>query len=66
MQLARYDGKNVVIETTNGQVFRGKIGDYVYPEDNENRKESIIIDAIDQPHPIELWESDIKTIDIIK
>lgn len=66
MSLMKYKGKKVIIETTDKQIFRGTIGDYVYPDDNENGKESIIIDAIGKKFPIELYESDIKTIDIVK
>lgn len=65
MNLFKYEGKNVIIETTDNQIFRGIVGDYVYPADNENGKESIIIDAIGKQFPVELYESDIKSIVIV-
>lgn len=62
MNLSELYGKKVVIEAIDKQVFRGTVGDYVEPEDNENNKESIVLDAIGHPNPIELYESDIKAV----
>lgn len=66
MKLDNLEGKKVVIEATNNKVFRGVVSDYVYPEDNENNKESIIIKAVGYPNHIEFYESDIKSLHEIK
>ncbi|WP_273478499.1 hypothetical protein [Ignavigranum ruoffiae] len=65
MQLKEYWGKKVFLESKNGKIFRGKVSDYVYPEDNENGKESIIIDSVGYEFPYEFYENDIKKIEII-
>lgn len=66
MNLREYEGKKVIIESTNRKIYRGIINDYVYPEDNENGKESIIIDATNYDYPMEFYVEDIKTIEIIE
>ena len=42
------------------------VGDYIFPEDNNNGEESIVIDAIGNKNPVELFRSDISSISIIE
>lgn len=64
MDLKIYHGKKVEILADNGELFRGKITDYFYPDENENNLESIIMDTSDG-RAIEFYKDDIKTITII-
>lgn len=43
MSLQSYYGKKVNIVATNGLTFSGIVDDYIFPEDNENGLESIVI-----------------------
>ena len=45
----------------NELVFLGKVNDYFYPDDNENGKESIVVDTIDGS-AVEFYEENIKAI----
>ncbi len=63
MELKKYYNKKVHIVSDEGKIFEGVVSDYIYPEDNESEKESIVIDS-SNGIPIELYESDIKTIQI--
>lgn len=67
MNLAKYYGKRVKIETKDGTVFVGDVNDYFEPEDNENGQESIIVDTA--PHgkrPIEFYPFDIDSIAVVE
>lgn len=64
MNLIPYYNKTVNIVSTDGKVYIGKVSDYIYPEDNETGKESIIIDTPGGDY-IEFDEEDIKTITVI-
>ena len=61
MDLKKYYDREVVIISDDGQIFSGWVEDYMYPEDNENRKESIILTTKKQSL-IEFYEDDIKEI----
>ncbi len=68
MGLIKYEEKKVRIVDIDDRVFEGKVTDYVYPEDEEDGLESIIIRCTKGPllgQSIEFWERDIKTIQII-
>lgn len=65
MSLSKYYNKKVKITDTNGQIFQGRVGDYIYPEDNESEVESIIVDLLDGGL-YEFYPKDIKEIEIIK
>ena len=68
MKLIDYEGKKVKIVSIDGNVFEGRISDYVYPEDNEPEVESIIMECISgifRGKSVEFWEEDIETIEII-
>lgn len=58
MELHEFYGKRVKVEAKNGKTLEGEVNDYCYPEDNDNGKESIIIDTSNSP-PIGFYESDI-------
>ncbi|NLL91206.1 MAG: hypothetical protein GX222_02155 [Ruminococcaceae bacterium] len=66
MNLQEYEGKQVVIKTIDDEIFRGVVGDYMFAEDNNPPKESIIIDAIGFSNPIEIFADEIKSIEIVK
>lgn len=65
MNLKQYYGKKVKIVADNDKVFLGTVNDYFYPDDNENGKESIAVDTIEN-QAIEFYEEHIKKIEIIK
>lgn len=64
MNLVQYYNKTVNIISTDEMGYIGKVSDYVYPEDNETGKESIIIRTANGDY-IEFDEDDIKTITVI-
>lgn len=43
MNLSYYEGKTVSITDIKNRIWKGKVTDYVYPEDNNPEVESIII-----------------------
>ena len=43
MDLKKYYEKDIIISDFDGKTFYGFIDDYIYPADNENKKESIIL-----------------------
>ena len=64
MNLKQFYGKKVKIVSVDKTVFIGIVNDYFYPDDNENEKESIVIDTSDK-RVIEFYEDDIQTIEIL-
>lgn len=64
MNLKQFYGEKVKIVAGNGTVFLGTVNDYIFPEDNESGKESIVVDTIEN-QAIEFNESGIQTIEII-
>lgn len=64
MNLLQYYNKKVSIETTSGRKINGVVTDYFYSEDNENEAESIAVKSSEGNY-IELYESDIKSIEIL-
>lgn len=70
MKLGReLEGKNVRIVDVDGEVFTGKVTDYIYPEDNE--PEGIGAIAIkDCPQKPGQWigfnETDIQLIEVVE
>ena len=64
--LAKYEGRQIVAETDNQKIYRGKVIDYLTPDENENGQESIIIRDVKTEKLVELFESDLKNIDIVK
>ena len=63
MKLVNFYGRNVTVILTDGSSVKGIVNDYIYPEDNENRKESIIIDT-NYGEIIELYEHDMLSISV--
>lgn len=69
MNLIKYYDKNIRIVDTKDRIWEGKVTDYVYPEDNEQEVESIIIKCELGRFPgkyVEFLESNIKSIEIIE
>ena len=65
MSLKPYINKKVKIVADNDVTFAGTVNDYFYPDENENGKESIILDTL-EGQAIEFYENSIKAIEIIK
>ena len=63
MNLVDFYGENVKITAVNGNVYTGVVEDYIYPEDNENGKESIIVDTTSKDI-VEFYENDIFSIEL--
>lgn len=63
--LGKFYNKKVRIVATNGRKFEGLIDEYVYPEDNENEKESIIMDDNLSGNLVEFYDTDIASIEIL-
>lgn len=67
MNLIELEGKRVRITDINGEIFEGRVEDYIFPEDNEPEGlESITLyDCPQRSYPVEFYETDIKSIQII-
>ena len=63
MSLKEYYGYTVKIIADNGETFLGIVDDYLFPDDNEDNLESIVITT--SKGLFEFKESDIETIEII-
>lgn len=69
MNLADYADMKVIIHSTAGNIVIGTVGDYCYPEDDENGLEMIVVDAINGRYAgkaIGFYEKDIKSIKVIE
>lgn len=69
MNLIDYDGKRVRIISTSNNVYEGVVGDYCYPEDDDNDLEMIILDVFKGKYagkPVGFYEKDIKSIEVIE
>ena len=66
MSLKQFYDKFVSIVAINEKLFKGKVTEYFYPEDNESGKESIVIRDKLSGNLVEFPEEDIKTIEIIE
>lgn len=69
MELRKYEGKKVKIISQSGKTYEGIVGDYCYPEDDENNKEMIVVDVEKGSHEgkaVGLYETDIESIEIIE
>lgn len=60
------EGHNVKILCNNGKTFVGYASDYIFPDDNDDNIESIIIELEENGALIELKQTVIKSITIIK
>lgn len=63
--LYRFLDHTVLIQVNN-KVFRGKVSSVIGGNDNENNKNSLIIDAVGYEFPIEIYEDEIQSIEIMK
>ena len=60
------EGRTILVKDVDGKTFRGTVGDYIHPEDNEPEGESsIVLDISDRKNPVEFRESEITSIKII-
>ena len=69
MNLINYDGKKVRIISIDNKVYEGLVGDYCYPEDDENDLEMIIVDVTKGTNvgkPVGFYGTDIKSIEILE
>lgn len=65
MRLKQLLNSNVKIAAKNGRTFTGRVSEYFYPDENENGKESIVVDTNVGPS-IELYEKDIRSVELIR
>lgn len=65
MNLLQFLHEKLKIVSVSGRTFTGVINDYFYPDDNDNGKESIVMDT-DMGLLIEFYEDDIQTAEIIE
>ncbi len=65
MSLKDFYGKTVNIVAVNGRMFKGKVIEYFYPEDNDSGQESIAIRDKLSGNLVEFPEEDIKSIEVI-
>lgn len=67
MGLRELEGKRIRITNIYGEVFEGIAEDYIFPEDNEPEGvESITLyDCPQRNYPVEFYESEIKSIQVI-
>lgn len=61
IMLKNYYDRDVKIEVKDGRRFYGIVTDYFEKEDNENGKESIVIESIDGT-VFEFYEDDISSV----
>lgn len=64
--LEQYEGRQVVVETENKRIFRGRVIDCCTSEENENSEESIIIRDVSTGMLVELYAVDLESIEIVK
>lgn len=62
MNFKKLLNKNVKIITPEGDEFTGNVHLYFYPDENENGKESIVLESCPSSDLIEFYEEDIKEI----
>lgn len=67
MSLRKYEGKRVRVITAGGNEYVGKVGDYIWPDDNEECGgcEAIILDGKDGLIG-QINAPDIKSIEILE
>lgn len=71
MELRSLEGKKIRLTDTDGYVYTGVVGDYVYADDNDPEEEAIILDYLTRndgfkyENPIEFRASEIKSIEVI-
>lgn len=67
MNLIDYEEKLVRIKTINNNIFEGVVTDYIYPEDDENNLEMIVLDVDGNGEKfIGFYEKGIESIEIIE
>lgn len=74
MNLRSYEGKNVRLTDTDGEVFEGYAADYIFAEDNVPEEVEAIV--LDYPirksdghkfeSPVEFTATEIKSIEVIE
>ncbi|WP_055079079.1 hypothetical protein [Lagierella massiliensis] len=65
MNLRKYEGENIIVELNNKKIYIGKVTDFIFAEDNNPQKNSIIIEARGCDNLVEIYEDDVKKIDIM-
>lgn len=63
-ELKHYYGKKVTVVDVDGETFIGLVDEYIFPEDNENGEESIVIKT-NGGDLVEFTSHSIKEITII-
>lgn len=68
MELRQYEGENVRIVDIDGQIFEGRVTDYIHAGEDDTGLESIIIKCSKgwlKSQGVEFWGKDIKSIEVI-
>ena len=65
MKLREYEGKYVKIKLKDGSEHEGRVTDFIFADDNNPRRNSIIVEKSDNncAQLIELYEDDIQTVE---
>lgn len=58
-----YDCK-VKVRTTDGRMLIGDMIEYYYADQNENGKQSIVLDTMAYDEPVELYDDEIINIEV--
>lgn len=66
MMLRNYQGKQIALTTIKGKSYRGKGLEFIFAEDNNPPKNSLIIRAVGYEYPIEIYEDEVESIEIVK
>lgn len=73
MNLRSFEGKNVRLTDSEGEIFEGYAADYIFPEDNVPEEiEALVLDypvrksdGYKYENPVEFKVTEIKTIEIM-
>lgn len=65
MNLRQYDSKRVRLTDTDGKVYEGYVGDYIFAEDNDPEEESLVLDIEGERYPTEFLAHEIADVQII-
>ena len=67
LDLSQYEFKNVVVTCTDGEVVKGYVDAFCEAEDNDENEASIcILPQKEDTDGVEIYESEIKTIEIVE
>ena len=65
MSLQRFYNKKVCVVTFYGEKIVGKVDEYIFPDDNDNGIESIVIKEALCGDLVEVYKNNIKSIQVV-